>query len=112
MNGACEADVSNANWGRELKILGGVPAVFFFLFFLPVGVPRFDTALKEGLELTKWYAQEHVMLCLIPALFIAGGISAFVSQASVMRYLGPKSPKAVAYGVASVSGPLLAVRSY
>jgi len=111
MNGACEVSVSNANWGRELKILGGFAAVFVFLFFLPVGVPRFDNALKEGLELTKWYAQEHVMLCLIPALFIAGGISAFVSQAAVMRYLGPKANKAVAYGVASVSGTILAVCS-
>lgn len=111
MNGACEADVGNANWSRELKILGGFAAVFVLLFFLPVGVPRFDNALKEGLELTKWYAQEHVLLCLIPALFIAGGISAFVNQASVMRYLGPKANKALAYGVASVSGTILAVCS-
>ncbi len=111
MNGACEVSGSNANWSRELKVLGGFAAVFVFLFFLPVGVPRFDNALKEGLELTKWYAQEHVLLCLVPALFIAGGISAFVSQASVMRYLGPKANKAVAYGVASVSGTILAVCS-
>ena len=109
MNGTCEVDAPNGS--RELKILGGFVAIFLFLFFLPVGVPRFDNALKEGLELTKWYAQEHVMLCLIPALFIAGGISAFVNQASVMRYLGPKANKAVAYGVASVSGTILAVCS-
>ena len=102
MNGACEVNVANANWSRELKVFGGFAAAFVFLFFLPVGVPRFDNALKEGLELTKWYAQEHVLLCLVPALFIAGGISAFVSQASVMRYLGPKANKALAYGVASV----------
>ncbi|MBP7827420.1 MAG: permease [Verrucomicrobia bacterium] len=111
MNGTCKADVGDANWSRELKILGGFAAVFVLLFFLPVGVPRFDNALKEGLELTKWYAQEHVLLCLIPALFIAGGISAFVNQASVMRYLGPKANKAMAYGVASVSGTILAVCS-
>ncbi len=111
MNGACEVNVSNGNWSRELKILGGFAAVFVLLFFLPVGVPRFDNAIKEGLELTKWYAQEHVLLCLVPALFIAGGISAFVSQASVMRYLGPKANKALAYGVASVSGTILAVCS-
>jgi len=111
MNGAGEVSVSNANWSRELKILGGFAAVFVLLFFLPVGVPRFDNALKEGLELTKWYAREHVMVCLIPALFIAGGISAFVNQTSVMRYLGPKANKAVAYGVASVSGTILAVCS-
>ena len=111
MNGACATDLSQPNWTRELKTLGGFALVFVGLFFLPVGVPRFDNALREGLELTKWYAQEHVLLCLIPALFIAGGISAFVSQASVMRYLGPKANKALAYGVASVSGTILAVCS-
>lgn len=111
MNGTCEANSSSAEWSRELKILGGFAAVFVLLFFLPVGVPRFDNALKEGLELTKWYAQEHVLLCLIPALFIAGGISTFVNQASVMRYLGPKANKGLAYAVASVSGTILAVCS-
>ena len=111
MNGACEVNTSSAHGSRELKILAGFVVVFAFLFFLPVGAARFDNALKEGLELTKWYAQEHVMLCLIPALFIAGGISTFVNQASVMRYLGPKANKALAYGVASVSGTILAVCS-
>ena len=111
MNGACAVNTEGANWSRELKVLGAFVTVFVALFFLPVGVPRFDNALMEGLELTKWYAQEHVLLCLIPALFIAGGISVFVNQASVMRYLGPKAPKPMAYGVASVSGTILAVCS-
>lgn len=111
MNGASEANSFSAERSRELKTLAGFAVVFGFLFFLPVGLPRFDNALKEGLELTKWYAQEHVVLCLIPALFIAGGISTFVNQASVMRYLGPKANKGLAYGVASVSGTILAVCS-
>jgi uncharacterized protein len=111
MNGSCNVAADNPAWGRELKILAGFAGLFLVLFFLPVGVPRFDHALKEGLELTKWYAQEHVLLCLIPALFIAGGISTFVNQAAVMRYLGPKANKAMAYGVASVSGTILAVCS-
>ena len=98
-------------WQQEWKYLAAITAVFLGCFYLPVGVPRFDNALKEGLELTKWYAKEHVLLCLVPALLIAGGISAFVSQASVMRYLGPKANKALAYGVASVSGTILAVCS-
>ena len=109
MNGACAVNTDSAGWSRELKVLGAFAAVFIALFFLPVGVPRFDNALKEGLELTKWYAQEHVLLCLIPALFIAGGISVFVNQASVMRYLGPKASKPMAYGVASVSGTILEI---
>jgi uncharacterized protein len=72
---------------------------------------RFDGAVVEALALTKWYAQEHVLLCLIPAFFIAGAISVFVRQASVLKYLGPRAPKPVAYGVASVSGTILAVCS-
>lgn len=84
---------------------------FLLLYNLPVGVPRFDTAIHEALALTRWYAREHVLLCLVPAFFIAGAISVFVQQAAVMRYLGPKAPKFLSYGVASVSGTLLAVCS-
>ena len=60
-----------------------------------------------ALELIKWYAQEHVLLCLIPAFFIAGAVGVFVSRDSVMKYLGANAPKALAYGVASVSGTIL-----
>ncbi len=100
-----------AEWKNEWKPLLAMVALFLACFYLPVGVPRFDNALNEGLELTKWYAREHVLLCLVPALFIAGGISVFVNQASVMRYLGPRANKVLAYGVASVSGTILAVCS-
>lgn len=57
------------------------------------------------------YAREHVLLCLVPAFFIAGAISIFLNQQAVIRYLGPDAPKLVAYGVASVSGTILAVCS-
>ena len=96
---------------HELKIFGLLAAVFAAAYFLPVGTPRFDGAVTEALELTKWYAREHVVLCLLPAFWIAGAIAAFVSQASVMRYLGPTAPKPLAYGVGSVSGTILAVCS-
>jgi hypothetical protein len=86
-------------------------AVFAACWFLPVESVRFWEAFKESLALTRWYAREHVLLCLIPAFFIAGAISVFVSQASVMRYLGPSAPKLVAYPVAAVSGTILAVCS-
>lgn len=99
------------NWKTELKPLGIIVVLFFAVFFLPVGIPRFDNALLEGLELVKWYAREHVVLCLIPAFFIAGAIGVFVSQNAVMKYLGPSANKAVAYLVASVSGTILAVCS-
>jgi hypothetical protein len=99
------------NWKSEIKPLGIITAVFLLFFFLPVGIPRFDDAVFEALELTKWYAREHVLLCLIPAFFIAGAIGVFISQASVMKYLGAKANKLLAYGVASVSGSVLAVCS-
>ena len=99
------------NWKSEWKKLGLIVAVFLGCFWLPVGTARFSNAVMEALHLVKWYAQEHVLLCLVPAFFIAGGIAVFVSQASVMKYLGAKANKVLAYGVASVSGAMLAVCS-
>jgi hypothetical protein len=57
------------------------------------------------------YARQHVLLCLIPAMFIAGAITVFLNKQAVIRYLGPKAPKALAYSVAAVSGDILAVCS-
>ena len=99
------------NWKDEWKVLLVLAAVFLAAYFLPVGAPRFDNAVTEAFSLTKWYAREHVVLCLLPAFFIAGAISVFVSKASVMKYLGPAANKVLAYGVAAVSGTILAVCS-
>lgn len=99
------------NWKQEWKKLALVVGVFLGVFFLPVGTARFDNAVSESLQLVRWYAREHVLLCLIPAFFIAGAISVFVSQAAVMKYLGAGAKKVLAYGVASVSGGILAVCS-
>jgi uncharacterized membrane protein YraQ (UPF0718 family) len=99
------------DWKTEWKPLAWVLALFLACFFLPVGQPRFDNAVAESMELVKWYAREHVILCLVPAFFIAGAIGVFVRQGSVMRYLGARANKTVAYGVASVSGTVLAVCS-
>lgn len=99
------------NWKREGRWLAAIAGVFLALYFLPVGMARFDGALLEAFHLAKWYAREHVLLCLIPAFYIAGAIGVFVSQAAVMRYLGADAPRPVAYGVASVSGTVLAVCS-
>ncbi|WP_290788625.1 permease, partial [Halomonas sp.] len=71
----------------------------------------FDNAVLEGIRLTHWYAQEHVILCLLPAFVIAGAMATYLSQGAVMRYLGPNAPKPVAFGMASISGTLLAVCS-
>jgi uncharacterized protein len=98
-------------WTGERGKLAGLTALFLALYHLPLGSPRFQAGLSEALELTRWYAREHVVLCLLPAFFIAGAIGTFVRQESVMRHLGPTAPKAAAYGVASVSGGILAVCS-
>ncbi|MBU1107111.1 MAG: permease [Candidatus Riflebacteria bacterium] len=98
-------------WKQEWKSFLTITIVFLICYYLPVGTPRFDNAILEAFHLVKWYAQEHVLLCLIPAFFIAGAIGVFVSQASVMKYLGAKANKVLAYGVAAVSGTILAVCS-
>ena len=99
------------DWKVEWKPLFWIIVVFIGCFFLPIEATRVQGAIMESLHLVKWYAREHVLLCLIPAFFIAGAVAVFVSQASVMKYLGPKANKVLAYGVASVSGTVLAVCS-
>lgn len=98
-------------WKTQWKWLIALAGGFLFCYYLPVGTERFNHAVIESLELVKWYAREHVLLCLVPAFFIAGAIGVFVSQGAVMRYLGPKAEKWIAYLVASVSGSILAVCS-
>ena len=98
-------------WRREWKALAVLVGLFAGCFFLPVENERFRKAVFESLALVRWYAREHVVLCLVPAFFIAGAISVFVSKESVMRYLGAQAKKVVSYGVASVSGSVLAVCS-
>ena len=99
------------DWKTEWRKLAAIVAAFGVFFWLPVGWGQFDNAIMEALHLIKWYAREHVLLCLVPAFFIAGAIGVFVSQASVMKYLGARANKVLAYGVASVSGSILAVCS-
>jgi uncharacterized protein len=96
---------------KELQILFWMVVIFLAIFFLPIESKVFNTAIDATLDLSKWYAQEHVILCLLPAFLIAGVISVFVSQASVIKYFGAKAKKWVAYTVASVSGTILAVCS-
>jgi len=98
-------------WKTEWKKLLWIVAAFLVFFWLPVNWGRFTGGIMESLHLAKWYAREHVLLCLVPAFFIAGAIGVFISQASVMKYLGAKANKVLAYGVASVSGSILAVCS-
>ena len=99
------------DWKAIWKPLSLIAGAFLIFFWLPIDNSRVTGAVIESLALAKWYAQEHVLLCLVPAFFIAGAISVFVSQASVIKYLGVGAKKILSYGVASVSGTILAVCS-
>ena len=96
---------------KERIKLALILAVFAACWFMPLGADLLWSPIYESLSLVKWYAREHVLLCLVPAFFIAGAISVFVSQGAVMKYLGPEAKKLVAYPVAAVSGTILAVCS-
>ena len=102
---------SRIDWKGIVKPLGLIVAGFLVFFFLPMDSARFTHSIIESLALAKWYAKEHVLLCLVPAFFIAGAVAVFISQGAVMKYLGAGAPKVLSYGVASVSGSVLAVCS-
>ena len=96
---------------KELKIFAVLLAVFLAAYFIPFGRSSVQNAVNEAFMMLQEYARMHVLFCLVPAFFIAGAISVFVKKESVIRYLGPKANKFVAYSVASVSGTILAVCS-
>lgn len=96
---------------RDRTKLAIIVGAFLFARFLPMESDRVQGSLLEAFAMLHEYARDHVLLCLVPAFFIAGAISVFVSQASVMKYLGARASKWVAYPVAAVSGTVLAVCS-
>ena len=99
------------NWKTEWKILAALVGIFVVAYALPLGNPKTQEAIQEAFRLLQWYARNHTLACVVPALFIAGAIITFLSKASVMRYLGPNANPVLAYAVASVSGCVLAVCS-
>ena len=96
---------------NEWKKFGWLAGIFLVAYFIPLANPKVREAIFEGFYLLQWYARNHTLACVVPAMFIAGAISTFLSQASVMRYLGPKANRPVAYTVASIAGVVLAVCS-
>ncbi len=96
---------------KQWKIFAAFAAIFLAAYFLPLSNPKITAAILEAFKLLQWYARNHTLACVVPALFIAGAIITFLSKASVLRYLGPKSNKLAAYSVASVSGTVLSVCS-
>ncbi len=99
------------NWKNEYKIFLWILGFLLFAYFMPIENETFSAAIIAAFDLAKWYAQEHVLLCLVPAFFIAGVIAVFVSQTAVIKYFGANAKKCIAYSVASVSGTVLAVCS-
>lgn len=95
---------------RSRKLLA-VAAVFLAAYFVPIGWGRFDQAVLESLRLVRSYAQDHVLGGLVPALLVAGAITAFIRPASITRFLGARANPALSYAAASVGGTILAVCS-
>ena len=98
-------------WKAGVLLVGGFLAAYYLPVETIAGLVALPGPLVESLLLVRWYAREHVLLCLVPAFFIAGAIGVYVSQGAVMKYLGPKANRVLAYAVASVSGSILAVCS-
>jgi uncharacterized membrane protein YraQ (UPF0718 family) len=96
---------------KETTLLILLGSIFAALYFIPFTDARVSSALLEAFYLLQAYVREHILLCLVPAFFIAGAISNFVSQGAVIRYFGAQSRKVLSYAVASVSGSILAVCS-
>ncbi|MDH7593140.1 MAG: permease [Methanomicrobiales archaeon] len=74
-------------------------------------IEQLVTSLLLGWSTLLEYLAEHVVTCLVPAFFIAGAIAVFIKKEAILKYFSPESPKPIAYGLASISGTVLAVCS-
>ena len=96
---------------HEKKVLGVMAGLFMLAYFFPLGTPAVHDAVIDAFRMVQWYAKFHTIPCVVPAMFIAGAIASFLSKEGILKHLGPKAGKIKAYGVASVSGTILAVCS-
>ncbi len=96
---------------KETNIFLLLTGLFLAFYFLPLSNDTFVSALLSGFALLNEYARQHVLTCLVPAFFIAGAIAVFVRQGAILKYLGAGTKKIISYGIASVSGAVLAVCS-
>ncbi|HNO76981.1 MAG TPA: permease [Phycisphaerae bacterium] len=96
---------------KQWKIFVVFVAIFLIAYFLPLSNSKVTGAILEAFKMLQWYARNHTLACVVPALFIAGAIITFLSKEAVLRHLGPRANKVEAYSVASVSGTVLAVCS-
>jgi hypothetical protein len=95
------------NQVKVFVIIGG----FLLFYFLPLNSFGFRNPIFEALAMLNMYAREHVIFSLIPAFLIAGAIYQFLDKNAVLKYLGAKTNKVLAYFVASLSGSILTVCS-
>jgi uncharacterized membrane protein YraQ (UPF0718 family) len=96
---------------EEIKKLLWLLLPFLAFFAIDFREKFYQNIILEGVLLTQSYVREHTLTCLVPALFISGGIAALVSQVSVIRFFTPAVNRYISYAVASVSGTVLAVCS-
>jgi uncharacterized protein len=96
---------------KEWTIVAGLLSIFLLAYFLNFTDPKIKAAIMDAFYMLQWYARNHTLACVVPAMFIAGAIASFLSKEAVLRHLGPKANKIEAYSVASVSGTVLAVCS-
>src|SRR3972149_1601316 len=93
---------------KQWTILAGLVAVFLFAYLVNFPDPKIELAVMDAFYMLQWYARNHTLACVVPAMFIAGAIASFLSKEAVLRHLGPKANKVEAYSVASISGTVLA----
>ena len=96
---------------KERIFFAGIVAFFLIAYFIPIGIPEVQEAITDAFRMLQWYARYHTLACVVPAMCIAGAIATFLSKEAILKHLGPKANKIEAYGVASVSGTILAVCS-
>jgi len=96
---------------KETRFFIVLVGIFLVAYFLPIGSQKVQDAFIDAFRMLQWYAIYHTLACVVPAMFIAGAIATFLSKESILKHLGPKANPVEAYGVASVSGTMLAVCS-
>lgn len=96
---------------KEWQKFFWIIAIFLGAYFIPWESMLIRQSGLEAFMMLQEYARQHVLTCLVPAFFIAGAITVFVSQAAVLKYFGATANKILSYSVASVSGTVLAVCS-
>jgi uncharacterized membrane protein YraQ (UPF0718 family) len=74
-------------------------------------LPYITHLLQTGLGALAAYLAAHVLLCLLPAFFIAGALSALIPKEAITRYLGRDAPRWISYPASALGGFVLAVCS-